>query len=56
MEELQRECHKLLEHEDFLRAQHRHELAIMRQNEEIKQRQIEESKHIIARYIIHLLY
>jgi len=56
MEELQRECRKLLQHEDLLRAQRRHELAIERQNEERKQRQIEENKHVIARYMIQLLY
>ena len=50
MEELQRECRKLLQHEDQLRAQHRHELAIRRQIEEQNQRQIEENRHIIARY------
>jgi len=51
VEELQRDCRKLLQHEDLLRAQHRHEQAIQRQNEEMKQRHIEESKHIIARYL-----
>ena len=52
MKELQRECRKLLQHEDLLRAKCRHELAIKRQNEEIKQQQFEENKHIIARYVI----
>jgi len=42
----------MLQHEDTLRAQRRHELAIKRQNEEMKQRQIEESKNIITRYVI----
>jgi len=51
-QELQRECRQLLHHEDLLRAQRRHELAIKRQNDEIKQRQIEENKHIIVRYVI----
>jgi len=51
--ELQRECRKLLEHEDLLRAKYRHELAIKRQNEERKQREFEENKHIIARYVIY---
>jgi len=52
MQELQRECRKMLQHEDQLRAQHRHELAVRRQKEEVKQRQIEDSKHIVARCVI----
>jgi len=56
MKELQRECRKLLEHEDMLRAKCRHELAIKRQNEERKQQQIRENKHIIARYVMHFMH
>jgi len=54
MKELQREYRKFLQHEDLLRAKFRHELAIKQQNEEIKQRQFDENKHIIARYVITL--
>ena len=56
MEELQREYRRMLQHEDLLRAKYRHELAIRHQKEEMTQRQIEENKHIIARYVIYFTY
>jgi len=56
MKEVRRECWQLLKHEDLLRAQRRHALAIKQQNEELKQRHIEENKYIIARYVVCLLY
>jgi len=56
LKELQEECRRLLQQEDLLRAQWRHELAIKRQNEETKQRQMEENQHIIARSVIHIVY
>lgn len=49
-QELQDSCRTLLQQEELQRAQQRHLMALRRQNAETRQQQLQENKHIMARY------